>query len=195
MTRPHLLALLTLLLLFSCKSEKPAENDTYIVNAGKMIGINRNNYTNVEPQLINKAGYRYTTAAAGIPIKAEVHLPALDDSNRVVPGNILLNIALDNRVQFAMFTTDAITQQAAYAMMLNYHRATLQLISGITFSIGEVIESGVGGNVQVSVVLSKLTTGQLADQLAITYNCAGGEFSMAIFKQPDGRFIFSYRGS
>lgn len=195
MIRTHLLSFLTVVTLFSCKSEKPADGDTYIVNAGKMIGITRNNYTNVEPQLINKTGYRYTTSPAGIPIKAEVHLPALDDSNRVVPGDILLNIALDNKVQIAMFTTDAIAKQAAYAMMLNYHRATLQLISGITSSTGEVIENGVGGNVQVSVVLSKLTTGQLADQLAISYDCAQGSFTMVIFKQPDGRFIFSYRGS
>ena len=124
-----------------------------------------------------------------------MHLLALDDSNRVVNGNILMNIALDNRVQFTKFDTDPIDKSAAYAMMLNYYNNTLQSITGITYSNGEVIENGQGGNVPVSVVLSKLTSGQLADQLAITYNCTQGQFTMVVFKQTDGRFVFSYRGT
>lgn len=193
MIRKYFLSFLTIVTLLSCNKEK--QEGTYIVNASKMIGITRNNWSNVEPQLNNRTGYQYTTAPANSGIKAEVHLPALDDSNRVVNGTLLLNIAIDNRVQFAMFTTDPIVQSAAYAMMLNYYNTTLQSITGITYSIGGVIENGMGGNVPVSVVLSKLTNGQVADQLSISYNCTQGQFTMVIFKQNDGRFIFSYRGT
>ena len=193
MISKYFVSFLTIVTILSCNKEK--QEGTYIVNASKIIGVTRNNWSNVEPQLNNKTGYRYTAAPANSGIKAEVHLLALDDSNRVVNGTMLLNIALDNRVQFTMFTTDPIVQSAAYAMMLNYYNGSLQSMTGITFSIGEVIENGVGGNVPVSVVLSKLINGQVADQLAITYNCTQGQFTMVIFKQSDGRFIFSYRGS
>ena len=194
MIRKHVLNFLALLTILSCNKENK-DGGTYIVNASKVIGMARNNWSNVEPQLINKTGYQYTSSPPNTGIKAEVHLLALDDSNRVVNGNILMNIALDNRVQFTKFDTDPIDKSAAYAMMLNYYNNTLQSITGITYSNGEVIENGQGGNVPVSVVLSKLTSGQLADQLAITYNCTQGQFTMVVFKQTDGRFVFSYRGT
>src|SRR6186997_3585021 len=98
MIRNYFLGFLTIVTLLSCNKEEQ-EGGTYIVNANKMIGLTRNNWNNVEPQLNNKTGYQYTPSPASTGIKAEVHLPALDDSNRVVNGNILLNIALDNRVQ------------------------------------------------------------------------------------------------
>ena len=189
----YFLTSLTIITILSCNKEK--QEDTYIVNASKMIGLTGNNWSNIEPELNNKTGYKYTVAPANSGIKAAVDLLAIDDSNRVVSGSIILNIALDNRVQFTMFNTDTITKSAAYAMMLNYYNGTLHSITGIISSIGEVIENGMGGNVPVNVVLSKLINGQLADQLSITYNSAQGQFTMVIFKQSDGRFIFSYRGS
>ena len=189
----YFLTSLTIITILSCNKEK--QESTYIVNASKMIGLTGNNWSNVEPELNNKTGYKYRVAPANSGIKAAVDLLAIDDSNRVVRGSVLLNIAIDNRVQFTMFNSDTIGQPAAYAMMLNYYNGTLHSITGITFSIGELIENGVGGNVPVNVILSKLTNGQVADQLGITYNCAQGQFTMVIFKQSDGRFIFSYRGS
>ena len=193
MSGKYFLSFLVIVVLFSCKKEE--KNETYIVNASKMIGITGKNWSNVESQFIHKTGYQYTTASPTSGIKAEVHLPAIDDSNRVVNGAILLNIATDTRVQFGMFNSDPISQSAAYAMMLNYHNATLQSITGITSSVGELVENGMGSNPPVSIVLSKLTSGQIADQLAITYNCTQGHFTMVVFKQSDGRFIFSYRGT
>lgn len=193
MISKYVVSFLTIVTILSCNKEK--QGSTYIVNASKIIGLTRNNWSNAEPQLKNKRGYRYSALPANSGIKAEVHLPALDDSNRVVNGAMLLNIALDNRVQFTMFNTDPIEQSAAYAMMLNYYRGSLQSMTGITSSIGELIENGVGGNVPVSVVLSKLINGQGADQIGIIYKCTQGEFAMVLFKQSDGRFIFSYRGN
>jgi hypothetical protein len=52
-----------------------------------------------------------------------------------------------------MFNTEPIAKSRAYAMMLNYYNASVQSINGIIFSIGEIIENGVGGNVPVSVVV------------------------------------------
>jgi hypothetical protein len=189
----YFLSFIAFVAVLSCNKEK--QNGTYIVNAGKMIDMTGNNWSNVEAQMHLKTGYEYTASPPSTGIKAEVHFPALDDSNRTVSGAILLNIANDNRVQFAMFTTDPMPQPAAYAMMLNYNNGSLQSMTGITSSIGEIIENGAGGNPPVSTVLSKLINGQIADQLAIIYNCAQGRFTMVIFKQSDGRFIFSYRGT
>ncbi len=193
MIRKYFLSFIAFVALFSCSKDK--HDDTYIVNAPKMIGLAGNNWSNVESQLRTKRGYAYSLAPASSGIKAEVHLPALDDSNRNVYGTLLLNIARDDRVQFAMFTTDPVSQLSAYAMMLNYHSRTLQSITGITSSIGGLVESGAGSNPPVSTVLTKLTSGQIADQLSIGYDSPQGSFSMVVFKQNDGRFIFSYRGS
>ena len=79
-------------------------------------------------------------------------------------------------------------------MMLNYNNVSLQKLTGISFSIGQVVENGIGGNTTANVVLSKLNNGQEADQLGITYTSDQGEFTMVIFRQRDGRYIFSYRG-
>jgi len=192
MTGRYLLGLLALVAVLSCSKEK---NDSYYVNASKMIGLTGNNWNNMESQLRDKNGYKYTTATPNSGIKAVVDLKAVDDSNRAVNGAILLNIANDNRVQFAMFNTDPITQSVAYAMMLNYNNASLQSISGITSSVGEVQENGMGSNPAVSVVLSKLTSGQIAETLGITYDCAQGHFTIVVFKQSDGHFIFSCRST
>lgn len=189
----YLLIFIAFVAVLSCNREK--QDGIYIVNAGKMIDMAGNNWSNFKAQMHLKTGYEYTASLPSTGIKAEVHLPAVDDSNRVVSGTILLNIANDNRIQFTMFNTDPLPQSVAYAMMLNYNDGSLQSITGITFSIGELIENGAGGNPPVSTVLSKLINGQIADQLAITYNCAQGRFTMVIFKQSDGRFIFSYRGT
>ncbi len=192
MSGRYLLSFLTLVGVLSCSKE---ENVTYYVNAHKMIELAGNNWNNVESQLSHRNGYKYTTAPPNSGIKAAVGLKAVDDSNRAVNGAILLNIANDNRVQFAMFNTDPIAQSLAYAMMLNYNNASLQSFSGITSSVGELQENGMGSNPAVSVVLSKLTSGQIAETLGITYNCTQGHFTMVVFKQSDGRFIFSYRST
>ena len=111
-----------------------------------------------------------------------------------VNGAILLNVTLDNKISFVAFNTDTLTQTIAYAMMLNYNNVSLQKLTGISFSIGQVVENGIGGNTTANVVLSKLNNGQEADQLGITYTSDQGEFTMVIFRQRDGRYIFSYRG-
>jgi hypothetical protein len=193
MIRKYFLSFLFLVALFSCSKDKQA--NTYIVNAGKIIWITGNNWMNVESQLRTKVGYSYILAPASSGIKAEVHLPALDDSNRNVNGTFLLNTSHDNRVQVAMLTTDPVSQPVAYAMIMNYHGETLRSITGITSARGGLIENAAGSNPPVSTVLSKLTSGQIADQLSLTYDCAQGSFTMVIFKRNDGSFIFSYRGS
>src|SRR5262245_53923913 len=130
-SRPFL-SFIAFIAVLSCNKGK--QNDTYVVNAGKMIGLTGNNWSNVESELHGKTGYEYSLAPASSGIKAEAHLLGVDDSNRTVNGTILLNIATDNRVQFAMFTTDPVSQPAAYAMMLNYNNGSLQSMTGITSS-------------------------------------------------------------
>ena len=182
--------------VFSCSKEGNNGN-TYIVSASKMIGLTGNNWSNVEVGLKFKKGYQYSKAPENLNsiIKAEVHLPAVDDSNRNVKGSILLNIAPDNTIFYSSFDTDPIPQATAYAMMQQYNRETLQTLTGISFSIGEVVENNVGGNTTVSTVVSKLASGQTADQLAIIYTSGQGSFTMVIFRQNDGSYVFSYRGS
>ena len=128
-------------------------------------------------------------------MKPEVHLLDIDDSNKAVSGTILLNVAPDNRISYAAFDTAPLTKTVAYAMMLNYNNESLQTLTGISSSIGEVVENRSGGNTTVGVVLSKLNSGQEADQLGITYNSARGRFTTVVFRQNDGRYILSYRGS
>lgn len=193
MNGKYIFSFIVIVTIFSCKKE--GNSETYIVNAIKMIEVTGNTWSNVESQFMNNTGYRYSTYSSTSGIYAEVHLPAIDDSNSIVHGSILLNIGTNNRVVFDMFNTDTIAQSVAYAMMLNYHNATVQSITGITFSVGELVENGMGSNLPVNMVLSKLISGQIADQLAITYYCIEGRFTMVLFKQQDGRFIFSYRGN
>ena len=57
MIRKHVLNFLALLTILSCNKENK-DGGTYIVNAIKVIGMARNNWSNVEPQLINKTGYQ-----------------------------------------------------------------------------------------------------------------------------------------
>jgi hypothetical protein len=108
-------------------------------------------------------------------------------------GTILLNVAPDDRISYAAFETEPVTKTVAYAMMLNYNNESLKTLTGISSSIGQVVENGMGGNPAVSVVLSKLQSGQEASQLGITYRTAGGSFTMLVYRQNDGRYIFSYR--
>ena len=195
MIRKLLLPALVALCALSCK--KDSTDSTYIVSARKMIGISSNDWRATESQLSSKAGYRYIKSADNLStvIKAEVHLPAIDDSNRTAKGSILLNIAPDNRVFYASFNTEPLGKAAAYAMLLNYNNETVQTLSAITSSIGGFVENGNGGNTTVSAILSKISNGQEADQLDITYNAVQGKFTMAVFRQNDGRYIFSYWGS
>jgi hypothetical protein len=193
MINRYLLSFIAFFAVLSCTKEK--QRGTYIVNAARMIALTGNNWNNVESQLSLHTGYRYSIAPANSGIKAIVDLPALDDSTRTVSGKLLLNIATDNRVQFASFSTDPIAQPVAYEMMLSYNNASLQSISGITSSMGELVENGAGGNPPVATVLSKLISGQIVEKLAISYQCTQGRFTMVIFRQNDGRFIFSYRGA
>lgn len=181
--------------VLSCSKDR--ERNTFLVSARKMISITTSDWNNTEPQLNGKTGYRYTKSPENLStvIKAEVTLPAIDDSNRTAKGSVLLNIAPDNRVFHASFDTEPFAKVAAYAMLLNYNRESLETVSGVSGSIGEVIENGRGGNTTVDAVLSKVSSGQEADQLGVTYHTAQGKFTMVVFKQPDGRYVFSYRGS
>jgi hypothetical protein len=189
------LALVAVVTLSCSKDGK--EGNTYIVSARKMIAITSNGWSASEPQLSDKKGYQYTKAADNLStvIKAEVTLPSVDDSNRNVKGSILLNIAPDNRIFYAAFDTEPLVKTAAYAMLMNYNNETLQTVSGISSSIGGYVENGSGGNTTVTAVLSKVSNGLEADQLAVTYNSSQGNYTMVVFRQTDGRYIFSYRGN
>lgn len=191
----YLFIVLATAAIFSCSKDGESKRGLYIVSASKMIGIKSNSWSYVEPLLKNKTGYRYSKSPDNLNavIKAEVHLPAIDDSNRTANGSILLNIAPDDRIFHASFTTVPLSKTAAYAMMLNYNKESLKTLTGISFSIGEIVENGWGGNDRVEVILSKLASGQEADQLAITYRSGQAEYTMVIFRQNDGRYIFSYR--
>jgi hypothetical protein len=189
----YLLLLLTLSTVYSCGKES-AKSDTYIVSANKIITLTKSNWNNLEGELSNKKDYQYKTVPSDPVFKAVVYLPAIDDSNRTVKGNVLLNISHDNTVINARFDSDTLSQTLAFAMMLNYHRLTLQRITGIRFSIGQLLENGAGSNPSVNVILSKLSSGQSSDQLGISYECDQGRFAMIVFRQNNGSYIFSYRG-
>jgi hypothetical protein len=195
MAYKYFLILLVATVLCSCSKDGEGKN-ICVVSAPKIIGLTGNNWDDVSPQLRFKTGYEYTKAPNNMAtiIKGEAHLPAVDDSNRVVKGRFLLNIAPDNTVSYASFDTEPVDKTIAYAMMLNYNNESLQLLTNISFSIGEVVENGIGGNTSVGIVLSKLTSAQEASQLGITYWSAQGNFTAVIFRQNDGRYIFSYRG-
>ena len=181
--------------LFSCS--KDSVQNTFIVSAQKMISITSNDWSNTERELRGKTGYRYTKSQDNLStiIKAEVSLPAIDDSNRLVNGSILLNIAPDDHVFYAGFDTDPLAKTVAYAMFLNYNNETLQGLTGISSSIGEFSQNGSGGNMTATAVLSKIISSEEADQLGVSYNSAHGKFTLVVFRQNDGRYIFSYRGN
>lgn len=195
MSYKYLFIVLATAAIFSCSKDGQSNRGIYLVSASKMIGIKSNSWSNVEPQLKSKTGYQYTKSPDNLSsvIKAEVHLPAIDDSNRAVNGAVLLNVAPDDRIFHASFDTEPLAKTVAYAMMLNYNKETLQTLTNVTFSIGQIQENGRGSNDKVDVVLTKLNSGQEADQLGITYRGAQGEFTMVVFRQTDGRYIFSYR--
>jgi hypothetical protein len=194
MIRTFSLLVLVAVVALSCKKDA---GDTYVVSARKMIAITSNGWSASEPQLSGKRGYQYTKAADNLStvIKAEVSLPAVDDSNRTAKGSILLNIAADNGIFYAAFDAEPLVKTAAYAMLLNYNSETLQTLQGITSSIGGYVENGNGGNTTVAAVLSKVSNGLAADQLAVTYNSGQGNYTMVVFRQNDGRYLFSYRGN
>lgn len=191
----YLLIVLAIVTVFSCNKDADDKQDTYLVSARKMIDLKSNNWSHAEPLLKNKNGYQYTKSAENLSavLKATVALPAIDDSNRAVNGSILLNLAPDDRIFHASFTTEPIARTAAYAMMFNYNNESLQILTGISSSFGQIVENGNGRNDKADVVLSKLSSGQEADQLGITYRTGQGDFTMIIFRQTDGRYIFSYR--
>src|SRR5688500_18472190 len=91
----YFLLLLVITTLHSCTKDS-AKNDTYIVSANKIIGLTKNNWNNAEGELRDKKNYKYNTVPSDPVFKAVVYLPAIDDSNRTVKGNVLLNIAHDN---------------------------------------------------------------------------------------------------
>jgi hypothetical protein len=195
MLRNFLLLSLATVTLLSCS--KDSDDDTYLVSAPKIIAITSNDWSVSEPGLKNKKDYKYTISPENQAafIKAEVHLPAIDDSNRAVNGSVLLNIAPDNHVFYAAFNTEPLAKTAAYAMMLNYNNQTLQTLTGISSSIGGYVENGNGGNTTVAEILTKVSNGQEADQLAVTYNSSRGSYTAVVFRENDGRYIFSYRGN
>jgi len=181
--------------LFSCSKEGESKYGLYIVSASKMISLKNTSWERVEPELKNKTGYQYSKGADNVSsvLKAVVDLPAIDDSNRAVKGKILLNVAPDNRIFHASFDTGPMSKTLAYAMMLNYNQETLKTLTGITSSIGQIQENRSGRNDRVDSVISKIASGQDADILGITYKTAQAEHTMVVFRQDDGRYVFSYR--
>ena len=105
MIRTFFIPLLATIVLLSCKKE---EDGTYFVSAQKIIGITSNDWSVSEPGLKNRNGYEYRKSPENLSaiIKAEVQLPANDDSIRTVTGSVLLNIAPDNHVFHASFDTE-----------------------------------------------------------------------------------------
>lgn len=189
--------LFALIMVAGVACSKDAVHNTFMVSAKKMISITSTDWSLTERELRGKTGYRYTKSPDNLSsiIKAEVGLPSIDDSNRAVKGSILLNIAPDNHVFYAAFDTDPLVKTVAYAMLLNYNNETLQGLTGISSSIGEFSQNGSGGNTTATAVLSKIIGSEEADQLGVTYNSAQGKFAMIVFRQNDGRYIFSYRGN
>ena len=184
--------------LFSCKKDTVSKTEKYIVSASKMIGLTGDNWNNAESKLKNKVGYQYTGSSANASnlVKAEVRLPAIDDSSKIENGAIYLNVAPDNVIYYAAYQTEPTAQAVAYAMMLNYNNESLKTLNGITSSSGSYQNNNIGGSATVDDILSKLKSGQAAEQLAISYRVSarGTIFTMIVFKQNDGRYQFSYSG-
>jgi hypothetical protein len=195
MTGKNFLILSLAIIIFSCTKNEGSESNTYLVSADKMITIATTNWPVTEPQLKSKRGYQNTriTDSRAAYLKVIVQLPAVDDSNRAVKGRILLNITPDDRISHAAFDTEPLARTVAYAMMLNYHNETLNTLTGITGLTGQVVDAGRGSNPTADVVISKLTSGQEADQLAISYRLARGVSTIACLRQTDGRYLVSYR--
>lgn len=195
----YFLTLLAVIAISSCgkKSDSDGSYGNYYVSAKAIIDITNNGWGYAEPRLKNKIGYDYLKSPEnlGSLIKAEVHLPAIDDSNRVVKGEVLLNIAPDNRIFHASFDSEPVSKSEAYAMLLNYNNKSLQILTGITYSTGGYIQNGGGGNTTVADVLSKVTNNQEADQLSVTYHSAQGRYTAVVFSKNNGRYTFSFRGN
>jgi len=191
----YLLVLLSLAALFSCKKDTQNHGDTYIISARKVIALTDNTWSQVEKQLRKKRGYKSTKVPDNLSnfIKAVVNLKAIDDSNRNVAGDILINVLPNDVISFIDFYTDTIPQAVAYAMMLNYNNETLQTLPSISSSIGEIQENNLGRNTIVDSVLSRLISGQTVDVLAMTYYSGQKTFIIAAFRQSNGGYIFSYR--
>lgn len=142
-------------------------------------------------------GYQYIAAQPGASnlVKAEVRVPAIDDSSRIEDGTVYLNVAPDNIVKYTEYYTEPVPQTIAYAMMLNYNSESLRVLTGITSSRGSYTENNLGRNATVDTILSRLRSGQTTDQLSISHQISGRgtTFTMVLFKQTDGRYVFNYR--
>lgn len=125
------ISLFVLVIVAALSCDKDGADGDYIVSAKKMISITSTDWSSSEPQLRNITGYKYTKSPDNLSaiIKAEVALPAVDDSNRSVKGSVLLNIAPDNHVFFAGFNTDPVAKSVAYAMLLQYNNETLRTVT------------------------------------------------------------------
>lgn len=184
--------------VFSCKKEEVSQKEQYIVSASKMIGLTGIDWNNAEPELKSKWGYKYVAAQPNATnlVKAEIRLPTIDDSSKIEQGNLYFNVTPDNVISFARYYTDPIPQAAAYGMMLNYHGVSLKILTGITHTTASYEENNTGANSTVAGILEKLRDGQTKDRLAISYKTLprGSTFSMLLFKQNDGNFVFEFRG-
>lgn len=199
MSGKYYLMLIVAVAVISCNKDGASKTDKYIVSASKMIGLTGDNWNNAEPKLMDKVGYQYAGSPVNVSnlVKAEVRLPAIDDSTKIENGAIYLNVAPDNVIHYAAYDTEPIAQTIAYAMMLNYNNESLKALTGITSSRGSFVDNNIGGSATVDGILSKLKNGQAADQLAISYQISGRGtiFTIVVFKQNDGRYQFSYRGN
>ena len=82
-------------------------------------------------------------------------------------------------------------------MMLNYHSESLKILTGITNALAAYTDNNMATNSTVADILEKLRNRQAVDQLSISYKTLprGTTFSMVLFKQNDGLYVFEYRGN
>lgn len=185
--------------VLGCKKDSATNKEKYIVSASKMIGLTGKNWDDAAPDLNQKFGYQYVAASPGASnlVKAEVNLPAIDDSSKIEEGNLYINVTPDNLATFTAYRTKPIPQSAAYAMMLNYNNESLRILTGITYSWASYTEDNTGWNAPVDTVLSKLRSSKTEDRFSIGYKTLprGTSFSLLLDKQADGQYIFSFTGN
>lgn len=195
MLRRYLFSLFVIVTAVSCGKHK-AENETYIASAEKVISLANHDWAYSEPELSNKEGYQYITAPANVAAqtKATVSLPAIDDSNRTVKGEVNIEIAPSNFLAYTVFVTDPLPKSVAFAMMLNYHHEALANLADITSTLGGLVQNNWGGNLPVDSVLARIySNADDCSQLNIIYFTTHGRFSANLFRQNDGSYRFDFR--
>lgn len=192
------------IVLFSCSKDAGSKNaDTYIVSAESIINMTGKDWKEIEPQLKDKRGYWYTEFSRdqNLPVKAAISLPAIDDSNRTVKCNVLINVNEKNKVisssMGAPDTTLKLNKNEAYAMMLNYNNQATKLLTQVVYTYAYYETSdGIGVKTTIDDILQKLSIGFEANALSIRYDTeTQGSFSSSVFKDAiSGDYSFGFDG-